>query len=181
MGTTPRHDRERADARFPGEGDTFVAVKDEELDPLLEPASGARRTPAPASARRATAAAARLTVLVVDDEPLVSRAVVRLLAADHAVCVAETAEDALATLAAGDRYDAVLCDVALPGMSGCDLHARVAGLDAELARRFVFLTGGAFTEDAVRYLASCGVPCVEKPFQLDRLREAIRAAAGQKR
>ncbi|MFT3912507.1 MAG: response regulator [Anaeromyxobacteraceae bacterium] len=153
-------------------------MKDEDLEPTDDPAAGARRTPVPAAPRTATAA--RLSVLVVDDEPLVSRAVVRLLAAEHAVCVAETAEDALATIEGGDRYDAVVCDLALPGMSGCDLHARIAARDPALARRFVFLTGGAFTDASTRYLASCDVPCVEKPFQADRLREAIRAAAGRK-
>jgi len=114
----------------------------------------------------------------VDDEPLVARSIARALAPEHAVCVAETAEEACASLVAGDRYDAVICDLTLPGMSGTELHAWVAGRDPALAARFVFVTGALFSEEERARLEGAVAACVEKPFDLRRLREVVRRAAG---
>jgi FixJ family two-component response regulator len=62
-------------------------------------------------------------------------------------------------------------------MTGIELHARVAKRDPALARRMLFMTGGAFTEAAARFVADAHAPCLEKPFEPARLREAIHRAA----
>jgi FixJ family two-component response regulator len=61
-------------------------------------------------------------------------------------------------------------------MSGMELHARVAERDPGLARRMCFMTGGAFTDAAARFVAA-GAPCLEKPFEPERLRDAVERAA----
>ena len=43
-----------------------------------------------------------------------------------------------------------------------------------LTRRVVFLTGGAFSEDARTFLAQVKLPVVEKPFDDDTMENALR-------
>jgi CheY-like chemotaxis protein len=45
---------------------------------------------------------------------------------------------ALDLILTGARFDAVVCDVMMPGMSGIDLHERVALERPDIAARFVF-------------------------------------------
>jgi FixJ family two-component response regulator len=61
----------------------------------------------------------------------------------------------------------------MPGLTGMDLHAELSRTHPELARRMVFLTGGACTEKARAFLAQPGLECVEKPFDLRAIRQVI--------
>jgi len=62
-------------------------------------------------------------------------------------------------------------------MTGMELHARVAARHPALARRMVFMTGGAFTEAAARFVAEAHAPCLDKPFEPASLRAAVERAA----
>ncbi|MGB8931168.1 MAG: response regulator, partial [Anaeromyxobacteraceae bacterium] len=118
-------------------------------------------------------------ILIVDDEPIVARAAERALAG-HDVVIATSAAEALGLLDAGEHFDAVLCDLMMPQMTGMELHARVAATDPELAARFVFITGGAFTDAAAEFLRTTRNGWLEKPFDPRGLRAAIeRAVAPQ--
>ncbi|HET9553286.1 MAG TPA: ATP-binding protein [Anaeromyxobacteraceae bacterium] len=148
-----------------GQGSTFTV--------LLPPARAeAPRPPAPAPADLGPAPPGR--VLVVDDEPLVGRAVMRVLSPPHQVTVAANGAEALQALEAG-RYDAILCDLMMPVMSGMELHARLAASDPAAAARMIFLTGGAFTDQAREFLERVPNARVEKPFEPVALREAVAA------
>jgi CheY-like chemotaxis protein len=114
-----------------------------------------------------------MRILVVDDEPLVSRAFARLLAG-HDVVTTNHGREALARVRAGERFDAVLCDLMMPELSGMDLHAAVAAVDPALADRFIFVTGGAFTDSAREFLARARNPSLEKPVDREALRAALR-------
>jgi CheY-like chemotaxis protein len=105
----------------------------------------------------------RTRVLVVDDEPLVASAARRLLARAHEVQVAHSGRTALAMLEAG-TFDAVLCDIMMPHMTGLELHARLNATRPELAGRMVFLTGGVFDGRAERFLQEHARWCMGKPF-----------------
>ena len=50
-----------------------------------------------------------------------------------------------------------------------DLHAWMVSHDASLARRVVFISGGAFTPSAADYLASVGNLKLDKPFDPNSL------------
>jgi PAS domain S-box-containing protein len=117
-------------------------------------------------------------VLVVDDEPAVAAAVRRVLAAHHDVAVLGSAGEALTAIGAGGRYDAILCDLMMPGMTGMELHDTLARVAPDQARRIVIITGGAFTRDAREFLDRVSLPCCEKPFDADRLRELVRKVVG---
>ena len=99
-----------------------------------------------------------------------------------------TTTDALARIARGERYDAIVCDLMMPGMSGLDFHEELVRVAPEYAARVVFVTGGAVTDQARQFLARTTLPRVEKPFSEATLRAAIEsvrvrepAVAGEKR
>ena len=126
--------------------------------------------PGPASPPR------RGRLLLVDDEPLVARAASRLLAREHEITVAHSAVEALERIQRGEAFDLVLCDLMMPGVSGIDFHERLSRLQPDLAAHVVFVSGGAYTESARRFLATSGHPCVEKPFDAGALRAAVNRA-----
>jgi len=144
-----------------GRGSTFRVLL-APADRPVEIAEPRTRPPEPGRAR----------VLVVDDEPLVGTVLRRTLG-DHDVTVVESARAALDRLSAGERYDVILSDLLMPGMSGMDLFHELSGLDPSHARRMVFLTGGAFTAAAREFLDRERVECLEKPFELEVLRAIV--------
>ena len=150
---------------------------------VLLPPSGPAETPGARPEVRAPERPrdARARVLVVDDDPLVARAISRALGGSHHVVTAPSAADALARLERSERFDVFLCDLMMPQMTGMDLHERVSHLDPDLAARFVFITGGAFTDRAREFLAHAPNPCVEKPFDFTLLREVVERVAGEPR
>jgi PAS domain S-box-containing protein len=141
-------------------------------------------TPPPPTARSRGAeapspplvAAGRLRVLVVDDEPLVSKALARLLAG-HDVVTSNDGREALARVSAGERFDAVVCDLMMPELSGMELYGAVSAVAPELARRFIFITGGAFTDSARDFVARARSPFLEKPVDRSTLQAAVRDVA----
>jgi CheY-like chemotaxis protein len=105
----------------------------------------------------------RTRVLVVDDEPLVASAARRLLSRAHEVQVAHSGAAALAMLEAA-LFDAVLCDIMMPQMTGPELHARLSATRPEVAERMVFLTGGVFDPHSEGFLREHARWCMGKPF-----------------
>ena len=78
----------------------------------------------------------------------------------------------------GEHFDAIVCDLMMPEMTGMDLHAALSIADSAAARSMVFITGGAFTPRAREFLASIDNPRLEKPFDFEVLRRAIRDLVG---
>jgi two-component system NtrC family sensor kinase len=139
--------------------------------PSAEPPAAASPPAAPSPV-----AAHRPRVLVVDDDPLVARTVARALQPSHDVVTTHSAADALERLERREPYDALVCDLMMPEMTGMELYERAAAVDPALPRRFVFVTGGAFTERARDFVDRTPNACLEKPFEAARLREAVRRA-----
>jgi two-component system, NtrC family, sensor kinase len=125
-------------------------------------------------------AGARRRVLVVDDEPAVAKMVAHELELERMdVVVADSGREALEILERDRDFDVVLCDLMMPEMSGADLYQAVRELDGELGRRFAFMSGGAFTERAARFLDDVSNPRIAKPFHLRDLLALVRRVAGQ--
>jgi two-component system NtrC family sensor kinase len=89
------------------------------------------------------------------------------------VTVFTNAREALEVIRAGHHYDAVLCDLMMPEVTGMDLYERVAELHPPSAERIVFLTGGAFTRRAEDFLRFVKNPRLEKPFDRAKLTAAL--------
>ncbi len=112
-------------------------------------------------------------ILVVDDEPMITDLMQRILAAEHEVEVFGSAREALARIAEGERFDVIFCDLMMPVMTGMGLHAELMrGRPAEAAR-MIFLTGGAFTTQARAFLDAVPNARLEKPFDVQTLRAVV--------
>lgn len=87
-------------------------------------------------------------LLVVDDEPEVRRALVRVLR--HAGFGVESCSDGRAAteLLAKQRFDAVVTDISMPDMTGVDLLRHVRGRDADLP--VILVTGGPDIQTAIQ-------------------------------
>lgn len=117
----------------------------------------------------------RARVLIVDDEPLILRSVARLLKDEHDVETAANGREALVKLAEDGPFDLIVCDLMMPEMNGMDLHQEVARTDPATARRFVFLTGGAYTDSARHFLGQVTNPKLDKPIQPNLLRSVVHS------
>jgi CheY-like chemotaxis protein len=113
--------------------------------------------------------------MLVDDDVFVARATKRQLATQHDVTLAGSGAEAL-QLMQREHFDAVLCDVMMPGMTGMEFHAKVAEHCPELAKRFVFITGGPFTPQARESFFNSNNPYIQKPFSSTELMTAIETA-----
>jgi PAS domain S-box-containing protein len=112
-------------------------------------------------------------VLVIDDDLMIRTAISRALSADHDLTALESAAVALDEIAAGNRYDVILCDLMLPVMTGIEFYEQLRVLVPEQTERLVFLTGGTFTAQAQQFLDSVPNPCLEKPYTNKLLRSLV--------
>ena len=113
-------------------------------------------------------------IIVVDDEAALARAIARTLR-DHDVELFDDGADALVRLAADPEPDLILCDLMMPGMTGPALYAAVGRIRPQLQARFLFLTGGAFTEEGRSFIRQMGPRVMEKPFLPSALRARVAA------
>jgi signal transduction histidine kinase len=151
-----------------GKGSTFRVTIPAAEDELPPPPSAGKSSSARPPARRAR-------VLVIDDEPMMARAVQRLLENEHDVLATSDPNAAVEQVRSGERFDAIVCDLMMPALSGMDVYDAICGIDSAQARRIVFMTGGAFTPRAVKFLESVDNVRIEKPLDRNALRAAIRA------
>jgi PAS domain S-box-containing protein len=151
----------------PGVGSTFrVSLPASREEPRAETTDA----PPPSAGKRER-------VLVIDDEPMIGTMIRRLLAAHCDVLPLTSAREALRRLAAHERYDAILCDLMMPRMNGQEFYAALKALSPEMARRTGFLTGGAVTPQARRFLEEHADRALEKPVELGKLRAFVRELA----
>ncbi|HYI41846.1 MAG TPA: PAS domain S-box protein [Allosphingosinicella sp.] len=102
--------------------------------------------------------------LVVEDEADVAETLRELLEREgYEVTVAGNGSAALMALDRGE-YDLILSDLRMPGVSGPDLHARLAETKPHLIERMGFVTGDTLGSSMDDFLRACGRPVLEKPF-----------------
>jgi len=111
-------------------------------------------------------------VLIVDDHLEMARSVARLLGGDVDAVTVASGPDALARIADSDRFDLVLCDVMMPGMTGIELFERVRAIDPATAAAFVFTTGGVSPEYQM-LLDATGARCLLKPCDFNDLKRLL--------
>lgn len=114
----------------------------------------------------------RMTVLVVDDEPLVLATLRRALSRMAVIETAESMNAALRVLATRD-VDAILCDVMMPGFGGLDFYRALRERHPAMVPRTIFMSGGSPMEPTQRALIQAGRPVLEKPFDLAVLRALL--------
>jgi two-component system, cell cycle sensor histidine kinase and response regulator CckA len=144
-----------------GKGSTFRVSLPIALSKSLRPRA-APSLPVQAQGRR-------LRILLVDDEPSVVRALQRALR-EHELVVAFSGAEAVEVLDSGQQFDLIFCDLMMAQLSGMEVFDIVKRRFPQLIDRFVFMTGGAFTQQAKDFLSGVSNPVVEKPFDIRALR-----------
>jgi two-component system response regulator HydG len=135
----------------------------------------------PAPSRPAgTPGAGAGVVLVVDDEPLMLRAVARILRADGHVTLLAEGPDAARQALLDPTLDVVLLDLRLGTASGLDLLALIKGERPEL--EVVVMTGHATIESAVGCMREGAFDYLAKPFEdVHRVRTTVHQALERRR
>ncbi len=139
---------------------------------------GAAGRSEPASARSSSvppppSGVRRSRILVVDDDATLAATIRRVFGRAHDVTIATNGKEALDLLRGGRRFDAIVCDLMMPTMTGMDLYGELARTMPAVCERIVFITGGAFTPAARAFLDRVSNHRVEKPFVPQALRSAV--------
>ena len=120
----------------------------------------------------------RTTVLVVDDEEGIRKALERFLTRlGYQVAVAANATEALERLAA-DRPQTMRCDIRMPDTSGVELLPKVLAQDPDLA--VIMLTAIDEPRTAIECLKLGAYDYLIKPVDLDELELALQHALRQR-
>ena len=113
--------------------------------------------------------------LVIDDEMEILNLVSVVLAKTGATVVIlqdPTRLDSILNSASKDTFDAVLCDLKMPGQDGLAVLRTLRQRQPELARKFLLMTGNLADADKARIDLE-GVRILPKPFTLVNLRAMI--------
>lgn len=113
-------------------------------------------------------------ILIVDDEPAILRALSRVLSG-YQVTRALSGKEAITHIEQAGPYDVVFCDVMMPELSGIDVYERAKQVCPGQEQRIVFITGGAFTEQAAKFIDSIDNPKLGKPFDAGEVRALVKA------
>jgi signal transduction histidine kinase/CheY-like chemotaxis protein len=115
-------------------------------------------------------------LLIIDDEPMLLRAVSSALGGEHDVVVAHGGQEALALLDGDPAFDLIICDLQMPVLDGVAIYDAVAVSAPERLGSLVFMTGGAVTARAQAFLSRTRPRVIEKPIALEALFELAASA-----
>lgn len=123
------------------------------------------------------------TVLLVDDEPdfvtvLAERLMARGLEVDTATSGTQGLERAAERKEAGQSYDAVLLDMAMPGLDGIETLKGLREINPD--QQVIVLTGRATVAQAVEAMKAGALDLVEKPADMEELVTLIDDAAARR-
>jgi DNA-binding NtrC family response regulator len=112
-------------------------------------------------------------VLIVDDDDAVRGILLDLLSDRYECNTASTAEEAFQYLEIQD-YDAVLTDIAMPGLTGLELLKRIQLKDLDTP--VIFISGKNSEQDSEALIKLGAFAYVSKPFSLDEIEHLVARA-----
>ena len=115
-------------------------------------------------------------ILVVDDDDVIRETLFELLSSNYSCQTADTAEEALARLQT-QRFDVVLTDISMPGLSGMELLTKVVEL---YPGTHVIIISGLSDQDQAESLMGRGAfDYLLKPFRLEVVEASVKRAIDQ--
>jgi CheY-like chemotaxis protein len=119
--------------------------------------------------------AAQLSILVVDDDPLIAEILAEVLNdMGHQADVAVGGLTGLARLHE-KSYHVVFADMKMPDLNGVQLYRAAEAAAKEKRPPFVFVTGNVFAPEVSAFLATSGQVHVEKPFRPEDIAHALES------
>ena len=117
-------------------------------------------------------------VLVIDDDLVLATLDKMLKAEMFSVDVSVSARDALGRLPE-TRYDAIICDMWMPGMTGKDFYNQVEKEFPDYLGRIIFLTGDIASEATWDFIEEKRLPYLLKPVSQPELRRKLQQVIGE--
>jgi DNA-binding NtrC family response regulator len=127
-----------------------------------------------------TRVAVKNTILLIEDEPSVT-AFVRAALERHgySVVAAASGAEGVAKLN-GAVFSGVISDIRMPGsMNGAEVHQWISMHRPELGSRMILMSGDTANSKTQALLASSGIPCIEKPFRVEKLIAVVESTFGK--
>lgn len=121
----------------------------------------------------------RVRILVVEDEPVISRVCSQVLRGEgFEVDIAINGNIAEGMLEKGE-YDLILIDIRTPVMNGKQLYQSINDKHPDLTDRVIFTTGDLLGGDTKIFLEQSGRLFLPKPFTPDELKTIVGKALRQ--
>jgi two-component system response regulator AtoC len=116
------------------------------------------------------------TILIVDDDDAVRGVLYEVLSEKYECHTASTTDEALQYLEV-ERYDAILTDIAMPGLDGISLLKQVQFRDPTTP--VILISGKGSEQDWKKWSELGAFAFVTKPFSLEEIEEIIARALPQ--
>jgi DNA-binding NtrC family response regulator len=117
------------------------------------------------------------TLLIVDDDAAIRGILYDLLSGSYECHTASMAEEAFQYLEV-EHYDAIITDIAMPGLTGVELLKRVQLRDE--GTPVILISGKGSEQDAKSLMDLGAFAYLTKPFNLDEIEQVVeRAVAGK--
>jgi CheY-like chemotaxis protein len=71
------------------------------------------------------------------------------------------------------KYQAIMLDIKMPGMSGIELYQLLQKISPRLADKVVFITGDVMGTSTITFLSKTKAPYIIKPFDAKQLKTEI--------
>jgi len=120
------------------------------------------------------------SILLIEDEPSVT-AFVRAALERHGYTVvpASSGAEGLERLTNGS-FGGVISDIRMPGaINGAEVHEWIRQHRPELQHRMILMSGDTANSKTQALLANSGIPCIEKPFRVEKLISVVETTFGK--
>jgi two-component system NtrC family sensor kinase len=129
--------------------------------------------PSPTSSGRLRAWDRRRTLLLIEDDERVRKALSRTLASKFELELVDGVEAALARLDQ-ERFDVVLTDWKMPSGGGRRLYEEAVARRPDLAPWIIVMTGGGLSVDDRAFIERHAIQVLDKPLAVEGLLSAVR-------
>jgi CheY-like chemotaxis protein len=120
------------------------------------------------------------SILLIEDEPSVT-AFVRAALERHGYTVvpASSGAEGVQHLTHGS-FGGVISDIRMPGaINGAEVHEWIRNHRPELQHRIILMSGDTANSKTQALLANSGIPCIEKPFRVEKLISVVENTFGK--
>jgi DNA-binding NtrC family response regulator len=119
-------------------------------------------------------------VLFLEDEPIISKVVTRILAADgFEVDVANNGQVAKDKINSGTGYDLFIFDIKTPIINGIQLYEYLEKDHPELTEKVIIATGDSLNDTTKKFLERVNRPFLAKPYTLAQIKTTVHQVLGE--
>lgn len=112
----------------------------------------------------------KLTVLIIDDDPIFTAFLCTLLKNDFECCTANEGHAAI-TVAMNSVPAIILLDIVMPGMTGHEVATALSYLPETKNTPIIFITGEPL--DVTRSMPANVVACIQKTLKAEEIRQKL--------